>query len=100
MFLVLCPLKNDVRHDETDTATANDADKTRNHERMVQNVFADTRGARTVKTDTGKVGRISRKEEITVARADKRHYDNGVHADTQSHWEDDGDSRRLRVDKL
>lgn len=89
-----------MRHDEADTATANDADKTRNHERMVQNVFADTRGARTVEADTSQVGGVSRKEEVAVARADKRHDDNGVHADAQRHWEDDSDSRRLTVDEL
>ena len=92
--------QDDMRHDEADAATAYDADKTRNHERVIQNVFADTRGARTVEADAGKVGRIRRQEEVTVARADKRHDDNGIHADAQSHREDDSDSRRLRIDEL
>lgn len=66
-----------MRHDEADATTAYDADKTGYHERMIQNVFADTSCARTVKADTGKVRRISRQEEIAVTRADKRHDDNG-----------------------
>ncbi len=70
-----------MSHDEADTATACDADKTRNHERVIQNVFANARRARTVKAYASQVGRISRKEEITVARADKGHNYNGVHAD-------------------
>ena len=70
-----------MSHNEADTATAYDADKTRNHERVIQNVFANARRARTVKTNASKVGGISRQEEITVARADKRHDDNRIHAD-------------------
>lgn len=89
-----------MRHDEADTAAAYDADKTGNHEGMVQNVFANSGGARTIEADTSQVGGVSRQEEVTVARADKRHDDNGVHADAQSHGEDDSDSRRLTVDEL
>ena len=70
-----------MSHNEADAATAYDADKTRNHERVIQNVFADSRRARTVEADTSEVGRISRKEEVTVTRADKRHDDNRIHAD-------------------
>ena len=47
---------------------------------MIQNVFADSRCARTVEADTSQVGRICRLEEVTVARADKRHDDNRMSA--------------------
>ena len=67
---------------------------------MIQNVFADSRRARTVETDTSQVGRICRQEEVTVTRADKRHDDNRIHADAQSHRENDCDCRRLRVDEF
>ena len=67
---------------------------------MIQNVLADSRRARTVETDTSKVGRICRQEEVAVTRADKRHDDNRIHADAQSHRENDCDSRRLRVDEF
>ena len=70
-----------MSHNEADTATAYDADKTRNHERMIQNVFANARRARTVKAYASQVGRVSRQEEVTVTRADKRHDDNRIHAD-------------------
>ena len=89
-----------MSHDEADAATAYDADKTGNHERVIQNVFADTRRARTVEAYERQVGRISRQEKVTVARADKRHDDNGIHADAQRHGEDDSDCRRLTVDEL
>lgn len=48
---------------------------------MVKDIFTNASGAGTVEADTGEVGRISREEEIAVARADKGHDDNGVHAD-------------------
>ena len=48
---------------------------------MIQNVLANASGARTVETYAGEVGGISRQEEVAVARADKRHDDNGIHAD-------------------
>ena len=89
-----------MRHDKADATAAYDADKTGNHERVIQNVFADSGCARTVKADTSEVGRISRKEEVTVTRAYKRHDDNGIHSDAQCHREDDSDSCRLRVDKF
>ena len=69
-----------MSHDETDAATADNADQARNHERVIQNVLADFRCAGAVETDTREVGRICRQEEVTVARADERHDDNRIHA--------------------
>ena len=89
-----------MSHDKADATAAYDADKPGNHERVIQNVFADSSCARTVKADTSQVGRISRQEEVTVTRADKGHDYNRIHADAQCHREDDSDSRRLRVDEL
>lgn len=70
-----------MSHNEANAATADDADKTRNHEGMVKDIFTNASGAGTVKADTSEVGRISGQEEVTIARADKGHDYNRVHTD-------------------
>lgn len=70
-----------MSHDETDATAAKDADKSGNHERMVKDIFTNASGAGTVEANTREVRRISWQEEVAVARADKAHDDNRVHAD-------------------
>ncbi len=62
-----------MRHYKTYATAADNTDKTGYHKAVIQNVLANFRRARTVETDTSQVGRISRQEEVTVTRADKRH---------------------------
>ena len=57
-----------MRDDEADAATADDYNQTGDHERVIENVFADFGGARAVETYARQIGRIGRQEEITVAR--------------------------------
>ena len=72
-----------------------DADEAWDHETVVQNVLADARRARTVKTDAGKVGRIRRQEEVAVACRDERHDEHWIHADRQCHRDDNRDGGGL-----
>ena len=57
-----------MRDDEADAATADDYNQTGDHERVIENVFADFGGARAVETYARQIGRIGRQEEVTVAR--------------------------------
>ena len=93
-------LHHDMCHDEAHAAAGADADEARNHEAVVQDVLADARRARAVKTDAREVRRVRRQEEVAVARRDERHDEHRVHADRERHRDDDGNRRGLRVHEL
>ena len=64
-------LQNCMSDNEADTATADDDDQARDHERVIEYVFADLRGAGAVEAYASQIGRICRQEEVTVARRDE-----------------------------
>lgn len=86
--------------DETHDAGTGDAHKTGKHETVVQYEFADPCRTGAIETDAGQIGRIGRKEEITVAGRNERHHHHRIHTHSECHGHDDGHSGTLGVNQF
>ena len=92
--------QHEVCNDIANAAAGDDTDKTGNHEAVVQDELSYTRCTGAVKADAGKIRRVGRQEEITVAGRNKREDKHRVKTDIQRHRNDDSNRRPLRVDEL